>query len=231
MTLLTACQSAAVRLIGLKPSTFLSSSEPFEMKMVDLANDVARDIAESYDWQALTALKEYPGDGTTVGFDLPTDYSRMLVDGDVARANWYTWHYLGARDLNIWRNLVNGLSTPNPGYWIILNNQMQFQPPISNGDTAQFYYISKNFARAADNSTKPAFTADSDTFVLDETLLTLGLIWRYRSQERLEYAEDMANYEKAFAERSGRDKGSRVLTLGRRNRSGDIRFAYPMSLG
>lgn len=231
MTILTAAQSAAIRLIGRKPSTFFSSTNPFELEITDLANEVARDVMKANDWRSLTKLHPMVGDGTTIGFDLPTDYDRMMVKGDVHSASWTTWTFEPARDLDFWRLLVNGLSAANPGFWIILEDQMQFQPPVASGETAQFYYISKNVVRDTDGALKQTFTTDSDSLVLDERLLTLGLIWRWRAQKRLEYAEDMANFEKALAEIAGRDKGSRMIAIGNPTWPGSASVAYPFRLG
>ncbi|MCZ4089331.1 phage adaptor protein [Sinorhizobium psoraleae] len=183
MTLLSACQSASLRLIGRKPTTFFSSTQPFEQEIVDLANEAADDIAESHDWQALTKLHLITGDGTNIGHDLPTDYSRMLVKGDVHSPDWTTWRYTPARDLDQFLDFQNGLSIARPGSWILLGGQMQFWPILQNAENAQFYYISKKHRPDADSGAlKAAFTKDGDTFVLDERLLTLALIWRWRAK-------------------------------------------------
>lgn len=232
MTFLTAAQSAAIRLIGRKPTTFFSSQSTFELEITDLANDVVDDMVKYADWRRLTLLQSMPGDGSTFGFDLPTDYDRMPKDADVTRANWYTWGYVDAPSLNFWRDLVNGLASPNPGYWIMLNNQMQFRPAISSGDVAQYYYISKNAVLDENGTTtKAKFDRDNDTFLLDERVLTLGLIWKWRAQKRLEYSEDLANYETLIAQVSGKDKGSKIIRAGTRRWEGDTVWAYPRSLG
>lgn len=231
MSFLTVAQSAAIRLIGRKPTTFFSSTSTFELEITDLANEVARDVLEANDWRSLTKLHQMVGDGTTVGFDLPSDYDRMLVKGAVHSASWTTWTFEPARDLDFWRLLVNGLSASNPGFWIILDGEMQFQPPVASGETAQFYYISKNVVRSESGSLKETFTADSDSFVLNERLLTLGLIWMWRAQKRLEYAEDLANYEKAKEEAVTPDKGSRMIAVGQATWPGGTATAYPFKLG
>jgi hypothetical protein len=232
MSFLTAAQSAAIRLIGKKPTTFFSSQNTFELEITDLANEIAADLVKYADWRSLVTLQTMPGNGVTVGFDLPADYDRMPFAQEVARANWYTWGYVDTPDLNFWRDLINGLASPSPGYWIILDGQMQFQPPISAGTTAQYYYISRNIVLDADGVTrKAAFTADGDSLRLNERLLTLALIWRWRAQKRLEYAEDLQNYEILAAQESGADRGAHILSAGNRRLSWDSQWAYPRSLG
>ncbi len=231
MTFLSAAQSASIRLLGRKPTTFFSSSNKFEMEITDLGNEVVTDMMEYADWRRLTKTHQMVGDGTTYGFDLPSDFSRMPIGTDISRANWYTWGYMDAPSLNYWMDLVNGLATPNPGYWIILDGQVQFRPAVSAGTTAQYFYISKNAVLDADGVTrKAAFTSDLDTFLLDEKVLTLGIIYRWRAQKRMEYAQDFVNYEEAIARSSSFDKGSRIITSAPRYNI-DARNAYPRPLG
>ncbi len=238
MSFLSAAQSAAIRLIGKKPTTFFSSQGKFELELTDLANEVAADLTKYADWRTLITLKTMAGDGTTIGFDLPDDFSRMPFSQEVARANWYTWGYVDTPDLNFWRDLINGLASPSPGYWIILNGQMQFQPPISAGTTAQYYYISDKAVVAVDGTTKKSlFDTDTDSLNIsnsardNDRLLTLGLIWRWRSMKRMEYAEDLQNYEILAAQVSGSDRGAHIISAGNRRVSWDSQWAYPRSLG
>lgn len=231
MTILSACQRAAIQLVSRSPSTIFSSTANFELELRTLANVAARDIAEGHDWQALTKPHAITGDGVEIGHDMPTDYDRMLVKGDVHSPDWTTWRYTPARDLDQFLDFQNGLSIARPGTWILLGGKMQFWPILQSGEGAQFYYLSKNIVRASDSSLKAEFTADADTFVLDESLLTLALIWRWRAMKRLEYAEDMANFEKEMSQRAGRDRGSRILATGPSRMPGNIGIAYPRQLG
>jgi hypothetical protein len=49
MSFLTAAQSAAIRLIGKKPTTFFSSQNTFELEITDLANEIAADLVKYAD--------------------------------------------------------------------------------------------------------------------------------------------------------------------------------------
>jgi len=232
MSFLTAAQSAAIRLSIKKPSVFFSSTGDFEQEMVDLANEVVRDIVKYGDWRALIKQKQMVGDGVTSAFDLPDDYDRMPKNGDVGRMNWYTWGYVDAPDLNFWNDLVNGLASPSPGYWIMLGGQMQFIPPVDAGTTAEFYYVSKNAVIDGETGIRKAqFEKDSDKFLFDESLITLALIWRWRAMKRLDYAEDLQNYEIRIQQISGEDKGSRIVRMGKSIVDYNAQWAYPRNLG
>lgn len=230
MTVLNALQSAAIRLIGQRPAVFFSSQQVFEMEMVDLLNDVAADICKSHDWRALTRLQTYAGDGQTEAFDLPDDYDRMPVLQDIHSATWRQWRWVPAQSLDQWLDYKT-FATVTPGMWIMLDGQIHFYPEIPQGEIAQFYYISKNYARGTNGALKPAFDNDNDEFLLPERLLTLGIVWRWREQKRLDSTADQENFLKAFNEAAGREKGSRVVRIGGRTMPYDARPSYPGTLG
>lgn len=233
MTVLSAMQSAAIRLIGRKPTVFFGApeSDKFELELVDLVNEVAAEIAESHDWQVLTKVYTITGDGVLSEFPLPSDYDRMLLDSELFDPNSWAWGYNHYTNVSAWlRDKARGL-VGIPGAWIMLGNKFNFFPVPANAAEAEFPYISNQYARDAGNVARTAFMADDDSFILSEKLLTLALIWRYKSQKGLAYAEDMQNYEIELSKLQARDGGSRVIRKGSPRISGDVRLAWPWSLG
>ncbi|WP_210243966.1 hypothetical protein, partial [Brucella melitensis] len=91
MSILSAMQSATIRLVGQKPAVFFTSSDQLELEIVDLVNEVARDICRYADWQALTKVYNVPTDGVTEIFDLPEDYDRQLLVTDIQDLNNWVW--------------------------------------------------------------------------------------------------------------------------------------------
>lgn len=226
MTILSVCQSAALRLSQTKPSSVFSSTAPFDMEMAELSTETAIAIAKAHDWQKLTTLKTYSGDGTTTAFTLPSDYDRMVKDGNVHSSLYKTALFRRVESLDEWIYLSDLLATPTPGNWIILGGEMQILPAMASNETARFYYISNKIATNG-GAGKAAFSADDDEFVLPSRVLTLGLIWRWRAQKRMEYAEDLQNYEIALSEEISRDKGARILVIGNQRFPASMQAAYP----
>ena len=232
MSVLSACSDAAVELIGRPLNAVFSASGKFEREMQRHANKMARAMAKAHDWQALTTLATLTGDGAAIAHALPDDYDRMPVDAAVNSSTWQNFRYTPARDLNQWHDVRTYISAGTPGFWIILGGQMNVYPVMPLAESATYYYQSKNWAFSAASEVKGAFSADADTFRLNEDVLTLGIIWSWRQQKRLEYSEDMANYEVALSELRGRDRGSRILAVGRRWRGPDVDAGvYPGALG
>lgn len=226
MTVLSACQEAAIELSQTEPTTLFSSAGKFAKELRVQANKSAVAIAKAYDWQALTKRATITGDGTDTSFSLPTDYDRMVLKTNLA-SSASNIDLIKARDLDQWDYFQNHLSTTVPGYWMIMGGEVLINPAPATGVVHSYYYISKNVV----TGNKIAFTADTDTFVLPERLLTLSIIWRWRASKRMEYAEDMQNYEIALGEETATDKGSRLLVVGRMRYPGNVRTAYPGPLG
>lgn len=209
MTIQTVVTSASIRVIGSVPAAVFSSQAQVMIEMRDLVQDVAIEIAQAAEWRALTRIGTIAGGATVAG--LPVDYDRMLNgQGMQDTANWF-WGYYAYRDVSEYMTAINGqVPTLDPGGWIILENTIRFWPATTG--QAQFPYISRFIVLDQDGVTrKTTFEADNDTFMLNERLLTLGLIWRYRAQKGLEYAEDMQTYSNELEQASNNDKGARIL--------------------
>ncbi|GMB80541.1 hypothetical protein NN6n1_13230 [Shinella zoogloeoides] len=232
MTLLTACQNAAVLLLGRKPDTIFSSTDVFSLEMQVLANEVACDIARSHDWQALVRTHSIMPDGVATTFPLPTDYGRMLLDSEIYNQTNWAWGYTHVTRADDWlRMKVQDFTVIVPSAWTMQGDQFEFLPAPSSSATAKFVYITKNIIKSETNQAKANFTDDEDKFALSERLLTLGLVWRWRELKRLEASTDQANFEKAFAEIAARDGGSKIIRKGGRPIYGDFRIAWPWPLG
>lgn len=230
MTVFAAVQSAAIRLSQQKPISVFADQTTFTAEMGELATETAVSIAKEYDWRVLTKLGTLTGDASSTEFSLPPDYDRMPLKAALHSNAFLTATFRQARDLDEWLFIKDNVPSGVPGNWVILGGKMQIFPAMPASQTARFYYISKSII-SNDGTPKSAFDKDSDVFALPERLLVLGLIWRWRAQKRLEYAEDMRNFEIALSQEILRDKGSSVITVGRRRYPGNVHEAYPGNLG
>lgn len=231
MAILPALQSAAIRLIGRKPDTFFGASGTFEMEICDLVNEVAQDIAKCQDWQALIRTTTITGDGTETAFNLPDGYDRMLGSAVVQDATNWAWGYHRIHDYSSFMELQARGFSPLPGGWIIAGGQIQFSPAPAPNNSAQFPYITALWAIGSNDVAKAAFTEDADTFLLTDRLLTLGLVWRWRENKKLDFTGDMEAFSKALDEIAAKDKGARVIrSTGLRSFPG-TQPAWPWSLG
>lgn len=227
-TVLQIVQSAAPKLGIAVPTALFSSTDRTEVELRSVLNEVAKRIVLKHDWQVLKALETNTGDGSTEGFDLPSDYVRMPKDGEIWSSEWQ--QPLDLATSNEWLGLSVRQVDAVKGVYILIGGQIKFNPVLASGETAKWYYISGNFAVPASGANKGQFTADDDTFVLNDRVLELALIFEYRNRKGLDYAEDMANADDALQQAISEDKGARIVTQASRRKIYG-RIAYPRNVG
>jgi hypothetical protein len=225
MTVLSVIQEASSKLGFERPSAVFAETDRTSVELKDFVNEVAVRVAKAHDWRALSVLATYTGDGSDEDFDLPSDFDRMQVDDQV-------WTSTSQRplsripDLNTWL----GLDVQNVdilfGAWIIYGGQIHIRNPLANLATAKHWYQTNEIVNDNGGAAKVAFTADDDTFRLNERLLRLALIWEWKKDKGRPYAEDMATYEEAKEKLISADKGARKLIVGRKRLRADA-AEYP----
>lgn len=231
MAILAAMQSAALRLMGQRPTVFFGSQNKFEMEIADLVNEVATDIMKSNDWQKLTKVLTLIGDGTSSTFALPLEYDRMLVVSDLQdSANWL-WGYTHVVDLNEFLALEGRDFQLTPGAWTLYGGEIHVTPTPADQATAIFPYISNRYAVSSGGVAKATFDNDADIFQLPERLLTLGLVWRWRENKKLDFTGDQEAFTKALEEYAAKDKGSRVYRRRSMRTIPGTHLAWPWALG
>lgn len=232
MTILTATQNAVMRLVGQRPNAILSSQETIAVEMTALVKESCVDIMKAHDWQELTEFRTITGDGTTAAFDLPDDYDRQVMATEFYDPATWCWNYQHVSDYGRWIKYKNGgFALITPGIWTIRKNQFHFLPVPPAGKEAEFIYISNKIFLGENGTHKTELTSDDDSFVLDERLLTLALIWRWKEIKQMDYGEDLKNYDIALSQAMSRDKGARTIRTRRMGTRRGFSYAFPWSLG
>ncbi len=127
---------------------------------------------------------------------------RRPVYGPKAPAEW---QQLQAQFLQgpWWQYRIRGgnvLFTPNP-------------PP---GDQIYFEWVSKYWCTANGGTvqSQTAYALDTDFALLDERLITLDTLWRFKASKKFEYQEDFDKAFAAIADAQSRDASKPRLNLG-----------------
>lgn len=96
----------------------------------------------------------------------------------------------------------------------IEQGKLYFSPNGANAtDTIAFHYRTKAWCESSGGTGQTEWLADTDVGRLDEGLMRLGLIWRWKKQKGLEYAEDFNTYERRVLNAIARDGGAKTLSL------------------
>lgn len=229
MSLLTVFQQACTSGIALeKPSAVYGSTTREHVELANIANEMAAMIAASHEWQILNKIAVITGDGTTEDFALPADFDRMLDKSQLWSTSLET-PLSPISDRDDWLELDIKTFDFVINAWIIYAGEIHIKPALSTGVQVKYFYQSNLWGL---NGATPIseFTADTNTFRIDERLLKLGIIWKWREMKGLPYAEDLATYERLLAKLAMRDKGSRIIRLGKAVLPRDTTVAYPQSV-
>jgi len=229
MTILSVCQQVTP-VIGLEvPTQVFGGTDREQIELQALANEMAQRIARAHDWELLTTLSTYTGDGVAETFALPSDYDRMPKKAQLWSSSLETplthitstdrWLDLDVRSFDF---VINA--------WIKIGGEIGIKPAMATGVTAKHYYQSNLIVEPVSGPNQTEFLLDTDAFRLSERLLKLGMIWQWKANKGHPYAEDLANYEEFKEKEISDDKGSRILFIGPRRRPKGTRTAYPQAI-
>ena len=216
MSLLSIVQEVSGRLSLPQPSAVAGSSDKQVIQLLALANEEGTSLARRHPWQALVEEKTF----TTVAAPaqaaaLPADFDRFVPNSVFNRST---------------RRAVAGPLTPRQWQWIQAQpvyataclafrertGQVLIAPTPPAGETIAYEYVARTWARSAGGAAQASFLADADTAVLDEALIGLGLRWRFLRAKGLDYAEEMASYEREIEQAMARDGGATALSIASR---------------
>ncbi len=236
MTVLSAIQGVS-KVIGLdEPDAVFGSTVREHEELAELANDMAAEIIDAHDWQALKKIDTHTGDGSEEDFALPSDYKRMLKKAQVWSSSLET-PLTPITDTDAWLGLDVQSFDFVVNAWTIYGDEMHIKPALASAVTAKYYYISSHYALDTDGTTTQAsFDADTDTFRIGaatgdgERLLKLAMIFQWRKNKGLPYEGDEEKYETLKERMISADKGSRILRVGKIRFPKDVTVAYPQSI-
>lgn len=215
MSLLTICEAAADR-IGLeRPTQIVGSSVAQARHLLAAAQQEGKALARRHDWQRLIKEKTFTATATEEQSGaLPDDFERMIPGSFWNRSQ--DRRVAGPLSPQRWQLLKSGLIVMPWDSYRIRGNSFLMNPTPIAGDSMAFEYVSTYWCGTSVDTTPTlaAFNVDSDQAFLDEELITLGVVWRFKKARGLEYAEDLQEYELQVSRAMGADGGMADLDMG-----------------
>ncbi len=124
------------------------------------------------------------------------------------------WQMLGPEDAQQWQWLKSGYISTGPRIrWRILGSQFQIWPPYNTQEYLGFEYRSKGWVRSAAGAVKNSFTVDTDTTVLDDTVLVLATKLKYFQIKSFDTTALQQDYNRYLSVAKANDKGSATLSF------------------
>ena len=215
MTLLSIVQSASDT-IGLpRPSAVVSSTDGNVRTLLALANTEGRELLERYSWPATqletthtTLAAELQGVMTTIA----PGFGYMITDTFWDRT--LTQPVTGPLSPSEWQALKARTATGPYASYRIQGGSLYAYPAPAAGNTWAFEYQSTYFCQSSGGTNQSAWAADADVGILDENLMALGVVWRFKKKNGLDYSEDYRVYEQKLANEMARVGGKRTLIMG-----------------
>lgn len=148
-----------------------------------------------------------------IAYSLPSDFQYFVVktfwDGS------YRWQLLGPLEAQEKNVLKYGISPVGPRrrFWV-KGNYLYLNPlPSNSTDFIAYDYFSNAWCASSGGTAQTKWTADTDTYYLDEDCFITGLKWRYLRAKGLDYTEEFDAYMKNVGQAMARDGGDRDLPL------------------
>lgn len=189
-----------------RPSTVVTANNTHARQLLALANREGAELAKRYQWQALikefthtTLAQENQGLITTLmpGINIPlteTFWNRseqVTTPGSVTPQRWQLLK-------------ASGITGPYSEIRFRAGSLLMIPAPAA-GDTLAGEYVSKYFCQSSGGTDQTAWAADTDVAVLDDDLMEMGIIWRWRKMKGYEWQSYRVDYEIAVKERISSD--------------------------
>ena len=214
MTLLTIVQNSC-NAIGLsQPAAVVGSTDQNIITLQGMANTEGRELLDRFSWPAtqlevthISLAAELQGVMTTLapGYSYITSstfWDRTLTQPVRGPLSPIEWQALKART-----------ATGPYASYRIFGGKLYAYPAPPGGNTWVFEYQSNYFCQSSSGTNQSIWIADTDVGVLDEHLMEMGIIWRFKKKNGLDYSEDFRSYEQKLAMETSRAGGRPILDM------------------
>lgn len=145
-------------------------------------------------------------------YPMPTDIDHLIPQTMWDRS--FRWQLLGPLSPQEWQVLKSGISPTGPRRrFRIFGGNFVVDPVPSDNNQLVYEYYSVNWCQSAAAAGQRAWTKDTDTYLLDDDTMVLGLIWRFRRAKGLDYETEKDEWDACAARVLARQAGARSLPL------------------
>lgn len=223
-TLLEIVQGACDEIGVTSPTIVVGSTDQTIRTLLSMSNREGREIARAAAWTVLQRTYTFTTVNGQAEYDLPSDYSRLIYDTEWDRSQRRP--LIGPVSPQRWQELKSGLlgsGLAGKRYRIErassgTGRKIYVDPtPGTSGETLAFEYISDQWCvNAAGNTLANAWAADTDIALVNQDLMTLGLIVRFKRSKGFAFGSEADEYAQMFATLVGQDRPAPSLNLAAR---------------
>lgn len=216
MSLLTIITAFAERTGVAIPSSVMGTTDVQIKQARALLEEECIDLSLRGIWQSLTLEAAH----TTVSAEDQGAITAIAPNGFRFIKNDTIWDrtdtlpVLGPMTGETWQTLKATVSTGPRYHYRIRGGRLLVTPTPAAGHDWRFEYVSSNWVLGADGTSyRSSFALDTDTILLPEYLVTMGLRWRWMREKGQDYAELFRTYEMQVKDALGRDGGKPTIYM------------------
>lgn len=224
MTVATIVTDATERIaVALGGTTVFSNAGETAKQMRALANQDGIELMRRDTWEQLTTEKTF----TALAQEeqtgaIPSDFDHMLNETFYNRTR--KRQVTGPLSPTEWQAQKSILATVLYDSYRIRGSAILMIPVPTAGDEYAYEYITKNWCESSVGVGKPRFTADTDVSLIDEELITLGVVWCFLKAKGFDYAESFRTYELQVSQALARSGSKRTINFAQRTNYGRPRY-------
>lgn len=223
MSLLTIIQEVTSELGIRIPDTVVGNTDAQVVQLLALANRAGREVARrgGRGWSSLVRSQTFTL--TTGTEDQGAIQGTIVTDSDfkyyVPDTMWdrtTSMPVTGPLDSQAYQTLqAFPVTGPYFQYMFREDGHLYINPAPGSADTIAFEYVSSAWCEQSDGTARTSnkFEADTDKARLQEDLLILNIIYRWRRVKGLDYSEEFMDYERAVLDSLAKDGGKPKINL------------------
>lgn len=194
MSLLSIIQNCSTAIGLIHPNSVIGNTEQYVRELLLFAQLEGKWLAKRHDFQILRGEQTFTSVAAeTQTSAVPTDFLRFINETFWNRTQRKPM--VGPLSAQEWSNTKATIVTPTDYCFRYTGGNILITPTPTAGHTIAYEYIKKNWCQSSGGTAQAAWTADTDTGIINETCIELGTIVRYKMSKGLPYDEDMAQYE------------------------------------
>ncbi len=214
LSMIAGAGKAADRIGIVRPTSVISSVDVQVQRLLGCADEEGKALSKRHGWQAITKEQTFVSTATTnqTGV-IPSDFDRFINETFFDRT--LKRQLEGPLTPQEWQVSQSVVATTIVEAFRVRGSILMLTPTPAAGNTYAFEYVSKNWCQSAALVEQSSWASDTDTGILDEEIMTEGIIWRFLQKQGFDYAESFRTYELMVAQAITSDGAKRTLNAGR----------------
>ena len=210
------CQNVADFTGFERPVTVIDNTDPIARQLLALAQREGKQLMRTSDWAILKKEHTFSTSSGTAAYALPSDFDRLVLETSYNRSdNDILTGPISSAEYQLVNHGMATTGTTEKFRLKAASNALKFEldPTPSSTQTIGFEYVSTQFCQSSGGSGQAVWTADTDTGILDETTMEMGITWRFKAAHGLDYAEDFRQYQLEVRQAVARNGSAPILQL------------------